>query len=334
MKNLLNSVVGHQAVIDRLTSLVTTNRLPNTLILSGAKSIGKYKTALGLGQNIFCKSKVGASACGVCGSCLRVKNEQHESLQILKSNDGLIKVDQAREVTHFLSKQNNVGEYKVVIIDGAEYMNSQSANALLKTLEEPPENCFIILVSSSLYKLLPTIRSRAQIFRFGSLTTGQLKQIKPVDDWLIELSGANLEIMEKLQDSSNQEIYMKLASSVSQLSESNYDACVKQITSFTKNKQHSLVLIQALQSLIHASYKKSLGMSMQKIDWQEPALERLSALTQSQIMELFTESVKFEYYQKSNFDILLIFESLFLKLISYFNGEAHHASMDRYSYTP
>jgi len=229
MSSILSSVIGHEAAIERLVSLVVMGKLPNTSILSGRRSVGKYKTALGLSQNIFCKNKVNSQACGVCGSCLRVVNEQHESLQIIKSNESLIKVDQAREVTHFLSKQNNAGECKVVIIDGAEYMNNQSANALLKTLEEPPENCFIILVSSSLYKLLPTIRSRAQIFRFGSLTNEQLKKVKPVDDWLIELSGSNLSLMDQLQDSANQEIFMTLANCVQQLNASNYHECLKQI---------------------------------------------------------------------------------------------------------
>lgn len=334
MNNILSEVIGHSEVIQRLVGLVASSKLPNTIILSGTGSIGKYKSALGLSQNIFCKNKSETSACGLCGSCVRAKNQQHEGLLVLKSKDSLIKVDQARDVTHFLSQRNNIDEYKVVIVDGAEHMNNQSANALLKTLEEPPENCFIILVTSSLYKLLPTIRSRAQVFRFGALTNEEIKKIKQVDDWLIELSGSNLDIMEKLQDSSNQEIYMKLASSISQLSDANYNACIKQISAYTKSKPQCLVLIQALQSLFYTSYKKGLGIKLNKIDWQEPALSKLGDLNRVQLMELFNESVQFEYFQKSNFDMLLVFESLFLKLVTYFNGEAHHASMDRYSYTP
>ena len=321
MKDILSSIVGHEPIKQRLSQLVSKQKLPNTVILSGSSSIGKYKVALGVAQAVMCRQKQGDLACGLCGSCLRVAKEQHENLRLVKSAGGLIKVDQARAVTQFLSKKNNADEFKVVIIDESEHLNNQSANALLKTLEEPPKNCFIILVTSSLNQLLPTIRSRGQIFRFGELTTAQIKQISGADEWLVELSGANLQTIDKLQDSSYQEIYMNLSHSIANLGESNYNASINLISAYTKNKTHSLILIQALQGLFHSSYKNKLGFTSHPIEWQDLAKNKLMKLSKSTLMDLFNESVQMESQLKANFDVLLSFESLYLKLINYFSQE-------------
>ncbi len=333
MKNILSSVIGHSKTKNRLVDLIGNNKLPNTIILSGNKSIGKFKVALGLSQVIMCSQRINKQACGQCGDCIRSANKQHEGLLIVESSSGLIKVDEARRVTQFFSKKNNPNEFRVVIIDEAELLNSQSANALLKTLEEPPQNCFILLVTSSLYRLLPTIRSRGQIFRFGQLSIDEIKQVTKVEDWLIRLSGLNIDTIDKLQEASFQDIYMKLASGIAELKEANYNHWINQILPYTKNKNQSLVLIQALQGLLYSTYKLKLGYEFQVLDWQIPSVDRLKTLSNTILMDLFKEATKMEQQLKANFDILLIFESFYLKLISLFEQGASHAGMDRHTHT-
>ena len=269
------SLLAHNQVLQRLEGLVSRQKLPNSLLFVGAESVGKYKTSLALSQYILCESQ---SACGHCPSCQRVHNEQHESLKIIKPEGGQIKVSQAREMVRFFSQKLGPKEYKVIIVDEAEKFNVQSSNALLKTLEEPPQNCFVILVTHSLYKLLVTIRSRCQIFRFGNLNKEQIKKIKPVEDWLVDFGDNNLNKIEQLTDSENQQVYMSLAESIASLTSGNYVNSLKKIEAYIKSKEQRFVLIQSLQHLVKNSIKRKLKLPTSSLSWQDEAVAKLESL--------------------------------------------------------
>ena len=122
------NVVGHARVRQKLQQLIVKNRVPGTLIFAGRPSVGKFKVALKQAQYLFCPE-----GCGTCGHCLRVAKGQHERLRIIQSEGQQpIKVGDVRDVVKFLSLQNEQGEAKVVIVDGAEKLNLQAANAFLK----------------------------------------------------------------------------------------------------------------------------------------------------------------------------------------------------------
>jgi DNA polymerase-3 subunit delta' len=180
MARLIENVVGHVQSIDQLHSLIESKRWPHAMLFVGPSGIGKKKLALAFAQMLICKES--SEACGVCGPCLRIEKQQSESLIFIQPDPEMarkaIKVDEVREVMHSLSL-SSIGSSRVVIIDQAETMNDQASNALLKTLEEPFENVYFILIGEDIHSFLPTIRSRTQVMRFSTLSENDLKKIKP-----------------------------------------------------------------------------------------------------------------------------------------------------------
>jgi DNA polymerase III subunit delta' len=149
----------------RLTQQITANTLPHALMFLGTKGIGKRHLAEALVQLLLCLTPIEGVPCGKCRGCQLNKAHNHPDLMRLEPEEGskIIKVDQVRLLIDDLGKTAQQGGYKLVIIDPAEAMNGNSANALLKSLEEPAANTLLILVSHAAGSVLPTIRSRCQL---------------------------------------------------------------------------------------------------------------------------------------------------------------------------
>ncbi len=163
-------------------------RLPHALLFVGPAGLGKRALAEALAARLLCDApRADGHACGHCEPCLWRISGNHPDLQrvvpeaealVASEADGAaeaggkaastqIRIDQIRELQAALSVTGHHGTRRVVLLDPAEAMNGVTANALLKLLEEPPEGCVFVLVSSSPRTLLPTIRSRCQQWHFG-----------------------------------------------------------------------------------------------------------------------------------------------------------------------
>ena len=162
----------------------------HALLLKGKKGIGKYEFARYLAKSLLCSAPIGAQrACGKCLSCRwfeqnghpnfyqivpealaanptgqheRGDNEKKSNNSINKAVSQQISIDQIRRLEEFVYMTGHQNGYKIILIYPAETMNSSAANALLKKLEEPPENVLFILVAHQSQSLMPTIRSRCQ----------------------------------------------------------------------------------------------------------------------------------------------------------------------------
>lgn len=131
-------------------------------LLHGPAGIGKRALAERLMARLLCQRPEGLDACGQCKSCLLLKAGSHPDNYILEPEeaDKAIKVDQVRELVSFVVQTAQLGGRKVVLIEPAESMNINAANALLKSLEEPSGDTVLLLVSHQTSRLLPTIKSR------------------------------------------------------------------------------------------------------------------------------------------------------------------------------
>ena len=147
-----------------LLELKSQDRLPHALLINGPEGIGKACFALALANFMLCRDPQGTSACGQCRSCELTGSGGHPDLyQLCPDEPGKpIKIDQIRELTKFIYSTAQQGGYRVVIIDPADSMNINAANALLKMLEEPGENTLLMLLTHRLGQMLPTIKSRCQ----------------------------------------------------------------------------------------------------------------------------------------------------------------------------
>lgn len=200
MARIIETTVGHDQALKKLIFLRENNRLPQSMAFVGPSGVGKKRVALVLAQSLVCETST--QACGICGPCLRIEKQQSESLLIVQPDPEYvkpaIKVDDIRHVIEALSLAP-VGAARIVIIDQAQLMNDQAANAILKSLEEPTENVYFILIANEIQQFLPTIRSRVQVFRFTSLKSEQVRVLKPqLPDWAYRSCRGQLDRLELL----------------------------------------------------------------------------------------------------------------------------------------
>ncbi|MBN2232187.1 MAG: DNA polymerase III subunit delta' [Deltaproteobacteria bacterium] len=188
-------VVGHRRIVLQLQALVRGDRLPAALLFAGMSGIGKRLAARGVAQTLLCPVAAGDDACGGCPDCRQVERGIHPDVlhvRVLTEEDRKqILIDQIRAVQTGLGYAPLRGRYKVVIIDAAHMMNAPAANALLKTLEEPPERSLFILVTDRSRVLLPTILSRCLKFFFAPLAVGEVREILSARD--SGVAGASLD---------------------------------------------------------------------------------------------------------------------------------------------
>jgi len=177
-----------------------------TFLFVGPSGIGKKLAATGFAQALTCEKS--PRACGRCPSCLRLAQGHHESLKVVEPTGANIKIEQAREVIEFLSFKS-LGGNRVIIIDGAQTLNPQAANSLLKTLEEPPEGTFFFLIAPHVAGLMATIRSRSRVVQFKPLTAQQLGQKVQAPAWALKAAGGSFEKLAQLQDGPEQETRQK-----------------------------------------------------------------------------------------------------------------------------
>ncbi|WCN09496.1 DNA polymerase III subunit delta' [Marinomonas mediterranea] len=132
----------------------------HALMLTGEEGVGQDVLARALADLLMCEVK--AAPCGQCHSCQLMAAGSHPDYLFVDGSEGTIKVDVIRQLIQRVSKKAQVGKTKVLLFKDAHAMNINAANAVLKALEEPPENTFFILTTSNSFGMLPTIQSRCQ----------------------------------------------------------------------------------------------------------------------------------------------------------------------------
>ncbi len=183
-------LVGHVAARHALRAALRRKALPHALILSGPSGIGKRLLARWLVAARWCEAR--EVPCGTCASCRKVDAGQHPDVEIVARNPSReqdpqelgsrteITVDQIRRgLIPALSLRSLEGQGRAAIIDDADTLNEAAQNALLKTLEEPPGNCLLILVCAHEDALLDTVRSRCQAVRLAPLTEDEMARLFP-----------------------------------------------------------------------------------------------------------------------------------------------------------
>jgi len=176
-------IEGHDAVVARFRRALERRRLASTFLFVGPPGIGKRSFALALAKSLLCERRDEAllDPCGTCPSCVQVDARTHPDIHVVQKPEGKSEIP----VALFIGPRENrmregfcfeiglkpfAAGRKVGLIEDSDFLNEEGANALLKTLEEPPPRSVIILIGTSETKQLPTIRSRAQLVRFEPLS--------------------------------------------------------------------------------------------------------------------------------------------------------------------
>lgn len=176
----LQDVIGHDAAVLRLRRAIEAGKVASSYIFAGERGIGKKYTAIGLASALNCKkSRLGCQDLDpeACPSCRKIRSGSHPDVFFIEPENGAIKIDVIRDMLEALSLRSFEGGYRVVIVDEAETMTQEAANAFLKTLEEPPPGCVIALITESPDALLETIRSRCVRINFRPLSAQACRQV-------------------------------------------------------------------------------------------------------------------------------------------------------------
>ncbi len=184
-------VSGHTWAVLNLDRAISDDRPAQAYLISGPPHIGKTTLARALALTLNCQSDLPARPCLRCRPCQLITTGKHPDVQLIAPDGLRLKIDQVRALQHDLALRPVEGRYRVAIFDQFETATPEAQNALLKTLEEPPDYAVLILLAADPELLLPTIVSRCQQIVLRPLTTTQVYEALH-KTWKVEAKQANV----------------------------------------------------------------------------------------------------------------------------------------------
>jgi DNA polymerase-3 subunit delta' len=184
------SIIDQERPLRILTTILRGGNIPHALLFTGIEGVGKHTAAITFAMALNCTApaKIGKSAaqdekeistpngpCAGCRPCKKIQTGSHPDIIPIKPQGQFIRIDQIRDLCRILSLKPYEARRRVVIVSDAHTMNPSAGNALLKILEEPPDQTILILIALRASELLPTILSRCQHIRFNPISRENLK---------------------------------------------------------------------------------------------------------------------------------------------------------------
>lgn len=187
-----SKIIGHERIIEHLQNAIQMQKISHAYIFNGEDGCGKNKMADCFAAALQCEQG-GICACGTCKSCIQAASGNHPDIIRVNHEKAVISVDDIRkQINSDILIKPYSGKYKIYIVDEAEKLNEQAQNALLKTIEEPPEYAVILLLTNNSNQLLPTILSRCVLLNFKPLPKEVVKKYLmeecKIPDYQAELS--------------------------------------------------------------------------------------------------------------------------------------------------
>jgi len=287
----------HQSAWQRLADQRQAGRLPHALLLRGPAGVGKAGFGAFFANAMQCAEPLpGGAACGQCRPCVQFKAGSHPDFHIGEPEEGkkTIRVDQIRALIEWMVQRPHYQHgLKVLLVPEAERMNAAAANALLKTLEEPPADTLIILVSARPASLLATVRSRCQALTLAmpepqqalAWLTDQLQvQQLPADDAadaLLFCGGAPLTALQALRD---EQIgpYRELLADLGGISAGRSDPVAVALRWYKKDPER---LINWMLGSVQAMIRYNVGRNAAAPAEQPPLLAELRQLADGQLLQ-------------------------------------------------
>lgn len=162
----MNDMPWLTPVMERFAQALDHGRLPHATLVHGERGVGKRRLAESIAALLVCEQRTAgvSEPCGHCRQCHLVEGESHPDIRIYQPEKSrMVRIDQVRALSQFAVASPQVADFKVAIVDRADQLNINAANALLKTLEEPAADVVLLLLQETGRPVLPTIRSRCRI---------------------------------------------------------------------------------------------------------------------------------------------------------------------------
>ena len=163
---------------ERFVHILEQGQLNHAYLFSG--NFGSLEMALFLSKSLFCSDKNGIFPCEKCRNCKLIEQEEFPDVTMIKPQNQVIKTERIRELVSQFSQSGIENQHQVFIIEQAEKMHVNAANSLLKVIEEPQSEIYIFFLTNDEEQMLPTIRSRTQIFQFKKQVSTLISQLEEV----------------------------------------------------------------------------------------------------------------------------------------------------------
>ena len=282
---------------DRFVRILEQNQLNHAYLFSGF--FGSLDMAKFLAKSLFCTDKAGVLPCEKCRNCKLIEEEEFPDVTMIKPINQIIKTERIRELVGQFSQAGIESKQQVFIIEQAEKMHPNAANSLLKVIEEPQSEAYIFFLTSDEEKILPTIRSRTQVFYFQKQVTSLALQLEQVG------------------------LIKKKATLLAQLSLSQAEAekLVNQANFWTlvdeSERLLSLLLVKKKESYLQVAKLASLADDKEKQDYVLRILEVLCGqdLLQARIREILQALLEARKMWQANVSFQNAMEYLVLKEI-------------------
>ncbi|HWY09500.1 MAG TPA: DNA polymerase III subunit gamma/tau [Candidatus Acidoferrales bacterium] len=250
-------LVGQEHVTETLGNAIKKDRVAHAYIFSGARGVGKTTAARILAKALNCVNGPTAEPCGVCDSCKEIA--AGSSLDVIEidaaSNRG---IDQIRELREMVRYAPAASRSKVVILDEAHMLTGEASNALLKTLEEPPERVIFVMATTQPEDLEDTIRSRSQHFHFRALTfneiTDRLKYIASKEN--LKIDDGALAVIARMAEGSMRDALSLLEQARAYCGDDIKDQAVRDLLGVVPED----ALNELVQAIAERSAERALGL--------------------------------------------------------------------------
>ena len=248
----LAEFIGHTKQLEMLRFALSAERLHHAYLFVGPDGIGKRTAAIALAKAIHCEEGIN-DFCGICVNCARISDGNHPDFRLIQPlpDKKEISIQQIRELERELNYRSFGGKRKIALIDPATLMNLSAQNALLKTLEEPPENSLIFLIAPNSGGLLPTVRSRCVRLSFAPLRRdevaaylGSQKMIMPNDtESLASMSMGSIGLALKLKKEKLFEKRRDWANTLSSLKLGDYHSAMAAAEELGEDREETVIFL-------------------------------------------------------------------------------------------
>jgi len=250
-------IVGQQHVTRTLANAIESNRVAHAYIFSGVRGVGKTTAARIFAKALNCAKGPTPEPDNTCDSCREIS--AGTSLDVLEidaaSNRGIEQIRELREMVRYAPA---AARYKVIILDEAHQLTDEASNALLKTLEEPPERVVFILATTRAEDLVETIKSRAQLFQFRLLTfreiSGQIEKIAKAEN--LEIDSGAVAVLARAAEGSLRDGLSLLEQAIAYAGDTISDAQVRELLGIVAESS----LAELINAIEAQSSERVLGL--------------------------------------------------------------------------
>ena len=173
--HFFNEVVGQESCVQSLSNSINLNKIHNSYLFSGTRGVGKTTIARIFSKSLLCKEGISDTPCGKCNSCIEIDNNNNLDLIEIDAASRT-KVEDTRTLMENVQYAPTSSRFKIYLIDEVHMLSTKSFNALLKTIEEPPEHVKFLLATTEPEKLPETVISRCLHFKLEPITNENLAE--------------------------------------------------------------------------------------------------------------------------------------------------------------